>query len=139
MLNAQRMDFLDGIEDELSTSNSAGPSSRSSRVPGRVGFVASTLVTGASLLALLPGVASAEPMKEASPVTVMACSTPDPVAQFQSKWCGTANYVFNYQYNYSPNGVVRCFVFDLTIYHAPCGGTVHVGKAEACARMLAAE
>ncbi|WP_125798607.1 hypothetical protein [Amycolatopsis sp. WAC 01416] len=133
MLNSQHVNFLDGIEEELSSPKFGGSSGRSLREASRLGVVATTLLAGASLLAMLPGTASAESREAISPVTVMACSTPDPIPQFQSKWCNFMNYVFNYLYNYSPNGIVRCYVFDVTIYHIPCGGTARPGNTEACA------
>jgi hypothetical protein len=133
--DSMRMDFLDGIEAGLTPASSGDQERRSSRRGVKVaGMIGGAALASAAVLGMFGGVASASPVSSAAPATVNACSTPDPVAQSQSKWCGTANYYFAYQYTYSPNGgLVRCYAFDLTIFHAACGGTVFVGYKEACA------
>ncbi|MGW5717865.1 hypothetical protein ACWEVP_16995 [Amycolatopsis sp. NPDC003865] len=129
MSNSQQMEFLDGIEADLASPSAEvtrrARSGRAARVLG------GAMLASAATMGLFGGVASAA---QASPASVQSCASPDPVAQTQSKWCGTANYVFVYQYTYSPNGgIVRCYVFDETIYNGPCGGVTYIGRKEACA------
>ncbi|MEV0072245.1 MULTISPECIES: hypothetical protein [unclassified Amycolatopsis] len=127
-----REGFLGRIEEDLAApvpARRSGSGRRALKSGLAVGALAASAV-----LSGFGGVASAESMSASSAAAPASCSTPDPIPRTQSKWCNLANFVFAYEYDYSPNGgIVYCYVFDLTVYNAPCGGTVHVGEKEACA------
>jgi hypothetical protein len=135
MSNVDRLEFLDGIEAGLVSPSSGEPERRTSRRGGKAAkVIGGTMLASAAMMGMFGGVASAAEIASAAPANALnPCNRPEPIAQSQTKHCGTSTYSFTYQGNYSPNGIVRCFVFDLIIFNAPCGGTLPRGRIEACA------
>lgn len=131
-MDAQRQAFLEEIQADLNSAARPGKS-RAKGIAAKLGAVGSVAAASVGLLAATVSPAEASPApKQGDAVHAKAsCAAADPIPQSQSKWCGTQNYYFAYT-GFKPAGPHTCYFFDLTIYHAACGGTVHVGGTEAC-------
>jgi hypothetical protein len=136
-VNDQRLAFLDAIEADPAPSGPSAPLTTGRTTGRKVGALAFTFAAASAVFTLPVTAAQAAPVAPAATdVSVAAaCSEPDPIPRTQSKWCNTMNYVFDYTnqwYHPGPALWRTCYIFDLTIYNAPCGGTVRVGRRDAC-------
>lgn len=128
MPNAQQMEFLDGIEAGQSSAGAARPA----RTARGVRLFGGAVLAGASLISVFGSTAeAATPVHPASPASVDSCFEPDHVPHDHAKGCGLAQVVYDYQYTYSPNQALQCYVFEATYFG--CGGASGLGIKESCA------
>ncbi|WP_460438832.1 hypothetical protein [Amycolatopsis stemonae] len=97
-----------------------------------MGTGAATVLAGASLLTAFASTADAStPTRPAGAESVDSCFEPDHVPHDHAKGCGIAQVVYDYQYTYSPNQALQCYVFEATYFG--CGGASNLGRKESCA------
>jgi hypothetical protein len=130
-MEAERLAFLDDVEDDLISMKSSRPvdidarpeaPSKSTSLLRKIGLASAALAAGTSFVAFSAGAANAGTNGAAS--GGYACNTPNPVPYSHYKPCaGYAGYQYDFlsQYSAGPGSQKACYVFWQTFSDLGCG------------------